>query len=286
MKLVAISDIHSNYIALQSALKMVDEIKSDGIIFLGDYVSDCPYPQKTMALLYECKNKYNCYFIRGNREEYFINYRKNSTKNWFYNSSTGSLLYTYENLTDTDLDFFESMPICYDINIKGCPIITICHGSPENTREEIKGKDILLDKYTKTINGEILLCGHTHRSDVYRLNDKEVIFCPSVGLPQDRNSNVRITVLECVIGNGVWKHKMLEVSCDNETIITKFFESGLIEKAPIWSHYIIKSIREQRDFPFQCLILAWEKAKTEGYTKNEVLPEKYWSEAAKELGII
>lgn len=284
MKLVAISDIHSNYIALQSALKMVDEIKADGIVFLGDYVSDCPYPQNTMALLFDYKNKYNCYFVRGNREEYFINYRKNSDKNWFYNSSTGSLLYTYENLTDTDLDFFESMPICYDIDIKGCPVITICHGSPENTREEIKGKDILLDKYTKTIKGEILLCGHTHRSDVYHFNDKEVIFCPSVGLPQDRNSNVRILVLDCV--DSVWEYEMLEIPCDNETLISKFFESGLIEKAPIWSRCIIKSIREQRDYPFQCLVLAWEKAQIESHIKNREIPEKYWFEAAQELGII
>jgi predicted phosphodiesterase len=49
MKIAIIADIHSNYAALEACLESVRHEKADGIVFLGDYVSDCPYPQKTLA---------------------------------------------------------------------------------------------------------------------------------------------------------------------------------------------------------------------------------------------
>ena len=186
MKLAVIADIHSNFVALEAALDMLNDINPDGIIFLGDYVSDCPYPQKTMEMIYKCRDKYNCWFIRGNREDYMLNHRKNPDDGWQYGSSTGSLLYTYENLTEKDLDFFESMPASCDIVIKDYPVITACHSSPKSTYEWIQGKPELLDKYTKQINGEILLCGHTHHVEIASYNHKTVVFCPSLGLMQDK----------------------------------------------------------------------------------------------------
>ncbi|MCH5190434.1 MAG: metallophosphoesterase, partial [Oscillospiraceae bacterium] len=119
-----ISDIHSNYAAFESAFNTIKKINPDGIIFLGDYVTDFPYPQRTMEILYKSKSAYNCWFIRGNREDYLLQHRKNSNDGWCHSSSVGSFLYTYENLTEDDLVFFSNMPICQDIKIDGASIIT------------------------------------------------------------------------------------------------------------------------------------------------------------------
>ena len=65
MKIAVLSDIHGNYIALQ---KCVDYALSRGIdtfIFLGDYVGELAYPQKTMEIIYFLKEKYNCFFIKA-----------------------------------------------------------------------------------------------------------------------------------------------------------------------------------------------------------------------------
>ena len=48
MRIAAMGDIHSNHIALEACMRWVYQNDIDGIAFLGDYVSDCPYPQKTM----------------------------------------------------------------------------------------------------------------------------------------------------------------------------------------------------------------------------------------------
>jgi len=76
-KLALISDIHGNYKALEAFLAWLEEHPVEGVISLGDYVTDGPYPQRTMKLLYEMREKYGCYMLRGNREEYLLGNRDN-----------------------------------------------------------------------------------------------------------------------------------------------------------------------------------------------------------------
>lgn len=66
------SDIHGNHTALR---RCIEEIKCRDIktlIFLGDYVGELAYPQKTMVYIRELMQRYECYFVRGNKEDYWI----------------------------------------------------------------------------------------------------------------------------------------------------------------------------------------------------------------------
>ena len=108
MKLAILSDIHGNYIALQSCLKHAWEQQVDAYLFLGDYLGEFPYPKKTLEILYELRSNYSCFFIRGNKEDYWINRRKDVRCDWKNgNHSIMAMLYNYENLTSADIDFFE-----------------------------------------------------------------------------------------------------------------------------------------------------------------------------------
>ena len=49
----------------------------DTFLLLGDFVAELPYPQKTMERLYALKEKYECIFIRGNKEDYWIEHQRN-----------------------------------------------------------------------------------------------------------------------------------------------------------------------------------------------------------------
>ena len=51
MKIAILSDIHGNYIALQKCLDHALSQKVDSYIFLGDYLGEFPYPQKTLEIL-------------------------------------------------------------------------------------------------------------------------------------------------------------------------------------------------------------------------------------------
>ena len=57
MKVAVLSDIHSNYHALEACCKDAVNCGACMFIFLGDYVSDLSEPQRTMDLVYEIQSK-------------------------------------------------------------------------------------------------------------------------------------------------------------------------------------------------------------------------------------
>lgn len=286
MKIIVISDIRSNYAAFESAFDTIEEINPDGIIFLGDYVTDFPYPQRTMELLYKCQSKYKGWFIKGNREDYLLQHRENPNDGWTYSSSVGSFLYTYENLTEADINFFGNLPSCLDIKIDDMPVVTACHGSPESTTENILLNSSAQVKYAKKIKGNILLCGHSHHRKIVPVKDKKIVFCPSLGLPQDgeKYGHSWITLLTSSDNN--WKIEFIDIKFDADTLIKDYRKSELIKYAPIFSECIIKSLQIHGDIAYQCVLLAWNNAKKDKFKGGKILPEKYWIQAAKELKII
>lgn len=110
MKLAVISDLHGNYYALAKVLAFLRSQEIDGIIGLGDFVTDGPFPQRMMRVLREMQEEFPCYLVRGNREEYLLENLRHP-QNWKAGSSTSGLLdYTFRNLTGQDLEFFEQLP--------------------------------------------------------------------------------------------------------------------------------------------------------------------------------
>lgn len=289
MYLAIISDIHSNYMALENALCQLEGLHPDGMIFLGDYLTDFPYPQNTLRLIDECRATFPCWFVRGNREDYLLSHRRDPTDGWRYSSSSGSLLYTYENLTKDDLDRFESMPISIDIDFaaltgdSSLPPLSACHASPRATKEWIMNRPALIEQCLSEVKGSALLCGHTHRGGIAEANHKRVIFCPSVGLPMDRRPGAKFLLLEPK--RGVWRYRTYIADYDKDKMAAEFERSGLAEKAGVWAKCIIRSMYEERDLAARCVALAWRIAASEKFD-GAILPEEYWERAARELGII
>ena len=75
MKIGVLSDIHSNYYAFRACVDYMVQAGVGDFLLLGDYVSDTPYPERTMELIYELREKYTVHMLRGNREEYLLDQR-------------------------------------------------------------------------------------------------------------------------------------------------------------------------------------------------------------------
>ena len=181
MKIAVLGDIHSNHIALETCIRHAMDQGVDEFLFLGDYISDCPYPDKTMKVVYEMEKKYCCRFIRGNREDYMLNHRKHPEERWTYSSASGNLLYTYENLTERDLDFYERIDIQGIYEKEGYPSFRYCHGSLTSSNELLLPEN--LDKIMSDLDVNLLISGHTHIQETVRFGNKRLIHPGSVGLP-------------------------------------------------------------------------------------------------------
>lgn len=284
-KIAVIGDIHSNYAALEKCIEHALKQKPDAFLFLGDYISDCPYPQKTMKIVYEMKRDYNCRFIRGNREEYMLHHRKNPGERWTYSSASGSLLYTYENLTEQDFRFFESLDIEGDYEKEGYPPFRYCHGSPMRSNEILEPEGENTRQLMKNLDVDLLVSGHVHFQEEKVYDDKKILHPGAVGVSWYFGGRTQYMMLHGAKSG--WEAVFFQLDYDVEKVVKDFETSGLNEKAPAWSKITIHTLRTGNDYNLACLTRAKELcAKAEGTVVWPDIPEKYWQQALQEFGIV
>lgn len=283
MKLALVGDIHSNHVALRATLAQVAREGVDGVVFLGDYVSDFPSPQKTLALLRECKTQYQTWFLRGNREEYMIGRHRGEGGRWTYCSQHGSLLYTYENLTDADIRFFEAMPIAATIRPEGCAPFAVCHASPEAAREYIADDEARMRECLDAICADLLFCGHTHAQKACAFGNRAVYFIGSAGLSEGAPGMAQFALMESE--GGGWRVELTGVPYDADEALAEFDSSGLGQKAGMWARAVESTVRTGRNACRTLIHTVARLARQDGKTAPFAIPEEYWIAAAAELGI-
>ncbi len=280
MRIAAFGDIHNNHIALEACLAKIDQIGVDGIVFLGDYVSDCACPQKTLALMREVAKRYRCWFIRGNREEYMIDHADGKSV-WENNSQSGSVLYTYENLTKADIDWFRSLPITMKVEIKGAPPFEICHGGHSQSRLMLLPGREEFDEELAQMETNLMLCAHTHESFIAEKDGKTIVNGGCVGLPDvSRKGYNGATFALLELSEGKWIPQLMRVDYDVEAVIREFHESGFMDRGHVWAKVVAKSLRTGQYYTLKSIDLVNQ------YVKETGLPfetEQHWQKAAEVL---
>lgn len=278
MKLALLSDIHGNYIALEECLRYIDQNNFDGVAFLGDYITDCPYPQRTIRLIKQTIKNYKTWCIRGNRENYMLNHR-NHPDEWCYNSQYGNFLYTYTELQTDDLLFFENMPIAATVKLENCAPFVICHGSPGRINEMLLPNAENSHEWLHKIEADYLFCGHSHNHFIYSYEGKKLVNCGSVGFSENSQTYTQFLQIEFV--NGKWDINPILLPYDINRMLGDFKASGIYEKYHWWAILLAEFLKTGTNYPVAALNRASEIANSQ----NMPLDEQHWQQAAYELGI-
>lgn len=277
MRVAVISDVHANYKALEAFLNYIEKNPVDAIIGLGDYVTDSPYPQRTLKMLYEMQNKYPCYLIRGNREEYLLNNDKNP-QGWKYGSPNGALLYTSQNVTRKDLEFFESLPSVKRLQLMDCPELMICHGAPESIRGNFEFEPQLKDEVMRTLPTQYLLGGHSHHQEVCVVHGKMYVNPGALGLAIDAvGGRAEFAIL--VGDEWSWKPQLVSIAYDLEGFLQDFTKCGLDEYGIILNRAVKKTLRTGKNYFF---LAVCEACKISGKPLAET-GEDIWQQVAEKL---
>lgn len=282
MKIAVLSDIHGNYVALQKCLEHAEKNNIDTYIFLGDYLGEFPYPQRTMKILYDIKRRHSCLFIRGNKEDYWINRRKETDCEWKDgNHSVGAMINNYENLTPMDLDFFESLPICKSVQYDEMEHILFCHGTPESNRGKLLPADEKTNEIVYQCPEKYIICGHTHIQRVVMDGSKKVINAGAVGVPLHSGGKTQYMILGD--DGREWTHDFIELEYDVEQVEKEIHSSGLYELSPYWCR-ITKHLIRTGEISHGTVLN--EAMRLNGYKDNWYnIPDIYWDEALKNYGI-
>lgn len=283
MDIAVLSDIHGNFVALNRCLEFAHGRGIFDFIFLGDYIGELAYPHKTMQLLYDLNNTDKCYFVKGNKEDYMLNYRANGEMGWKNNdSTTGSLLYTYSSLAEKDMDFFSHLKSSLEISLKDAPTITICHGSPYKTNEKLLPDNEKTFKILDSLSTPIVLCGHTHVQVKINHNNKCVLNCGSVGVPLQSDGKTQFMILHNE--NGKLFEEFISLEYDVDAVIQDMHDERLNERAPYWSFITEHLLREGKISHGKVLSRAMELCREKtGTCRWPDIPESCWEQAANEM---
>lgn len=283
MDIAVLSDIHGNNVALERCLEYALTQGISTFIFLGDYIGELAYPERTMKRLYELKKEYRCYFIRGNKEEYWLNYRDGGEVGWKdKDSTTGALLYAYNSFTERDLLFFEQLQFTQELVFDDMPPILICHGSPYKANEKLLPDDKRTIEIIDSVNTSMILCGHTHVQRKIEHNGRCVLNPGAAGMPLSSDGKAQFMILH---GDaGIWSEEFVSLDYDVDIVIKAMHEVKLYEHAPSWSR--ITEYALYRGDISHGLVLSRAMELCRQATGSCIwpdIPEGYWQQAVKEM---
>jgi len=283
MKLAVFSDIHGNYIAFEKCINYALKQGITSFIFLGDYLGEFPYPQKTMELIYTLKEKYVCYFVRGNKEDYWIKRHYNNHCEWKDgNITVGALKYSYAHLTEKDIAFYETLPIIQEVKIEDAEPILICHGSPNRNNEKMLPDQENTKHIMEECSYKYILCGHTHIQYAINYENKIVLNPGAVGVPLHSGGKAQFMILYKDYHD--WQYKFVELDYDKERVIEELRESGLEREAPYWSQVTKNLVLTGELAHGEVLSRAMQLCEETGENCNWYdVPEVYWKKAIEEM---
>lgn len=283
MNIAVLSDIHGNHIALRKCIEYAVSQDSQAFCFLGDYVGELAYPEKTMELIYDLKSRYPCFYVRGNKEEYWLNYRDKGENGWRDgDSTTGSLLYTYNRLTARDLNFFDELQIAQKLVMEKLPELLICHGSPNKINEKLLPGEESTRRSMDLADTSVILCGHTHIQGRIEHNGKSVWNPGSVGVPLQSGGKAQFMILHGV--DREWRPEFISLSYDKEKVIQELHDDGLDRHAPYWCKITENLLSKGNITHGKVLARAMTLCREEnGECVWPDIQESYWQRAWQEL---
>ena len=277
-RLAVISDVHGNYKALEAFLEYCEEHPVDGMICLGDYVTDSPYPERTMKLLYEMRERYTCYMIRGNRENYMLD-NEREDQGWKPSSANGALYYTSLHLTAEDMDFLGSLPEERSVEIEGYPSLHLCHGTPGRVRGNVTLEEGLRETALEIIQERYLLGGHSHCREIFTRQGKTYLNPGSLGLAMNHTGKVAEFAVMTAAEGAEWDISLHSIPYDVDSFLKDFTESGLDEYGMVLNRAVKKFLMTGRNYFFESIT---EAEKIAGCPIREV-PEEIWDLVARKL---
>ncbi len=264
MKIAVLSDIHGNIFGLKKCIELSEKENINHYIFCGDYISDIPQSHNVIKYLKELNKKYNCYFVRGNREDYIIDYLNTPNKNWSLENRNGPMFCTLNELDEGDIEFINKLPESLEINIKEISSIFVTHKPCSITN-----------------NYKYVLYGHTHKPEYYTNQNINYINPGSVGLGLSNNFCSEFAILN--IENDQENIKFIKIKQEITPIIQSIINSQLPKTSIRWDSILIKTIEDNIDYSEIYIKKVIENAKLKNINNLDDIPIDIWEKTRNEI---
>ncbi len=283
MRLAVLADIHGNLPALEAVLDDAKQHEVDRFIVAGDLTGG-PQDSKVIRKL----RSLDSWMVRGNREEYLLNFDKREGKHWAF------LRCLYRRLDSDTLDFIASLSDQRVLAVNGAEPIRVVHGSPQSSRESLfpnRNPDKLhvfrqagimtpgcnptrVDLVLDQIDENVLVCGHTHIPWVQRHEGKLALNPGAVGLPINGDPRAQYATLTGQSDHWQTEHRAIPYDIDRTR--AAFHENGLLEEGGGFARACLLNIETGQNVPGRFIEYAHQVAGHAGFERNAILPDALW----------
>lgn len=187
MRLLVLSDIHSNHTALRKVLD--DAGDWDRALCAGDLVGYGPDPNGCLATV----RSEGIMCIKGNHDDATVT----GETTWFNQVAARAIEITRGIITRSNRSYLQKLPTSLHLELGGVKIVSY-HGSPENPLREYVYPGMArlrAEGFMQRTGADLLVLGHTHVP--YIIRDHRVIMNPgSVGQPRDGDPRASYMLVE------------------------------------------------------------------------------------------
>jgi predicted phosphodiesterase len=226
MRYVVLSDVHSNWEALEAVLSYLEKVKYDKIVFLGDFVGYGANPNECVALLKEIVE----YAVLGNHDLAVFNPEE---ARYFNPYAREAIHWTRLVLGRDNINYLSRLPLSLEIE-KGILMVHSTPVKPERWEYLLSVNDALT-QFMK-FEGKIALFGHSHipgaflmsnngievvveRKLIIRENHRYLINPGSVGQPRDMDPRASFGLLDTDAGIFEWHRVEYDIHKAQEKIV-------------------------------------------------------------------
>lgn len=194
MRLLIVSDIHSNIAALEAVVK--DAGKVDAVAFAGDAVDYGPCPAQCIAWL----RQYATWGVRGNHDEALAHDTSCRCSEAFRELSIATRAMNQERVTKADRSYLASLPLTalFDFGgtrfgmIHAAPADPMYHYLPPGISDD--GLRVEMGDFSNMV--DVVILGHTHLPFVRELENFIVVNPGSVGQPKHGDPRAAYAIWE------------------------------------------------------------------------------------------
>lgn len=219
LRLLVVSDIHSNLSALQRVLEDVGPF--DAAFCAGDIVGYGPDPRECVGIIVE--QGFRC--VAGNHDTAVV-----TGDALGFNLYAADAVAINERLLDGKCRaWLGGLPTGLTFNIENINV-TVYHGSPYDPLNEYvfpMEAGLRAQEFLDLTGADVLILGHTHVPYVHRLSRRVVVNPGSVGQPRDGNPKASYMIIDIEGGATAIEHR--RVWYDVEEVASRMRRLGLPE---------------------------------------------------------
>ncbi len=269
MKVAVLADIHSNYIALQTAVENIADWKPDYVIVAGDLINRGPDPLNCVTLLRLLEKSERWTIFRGIHEDYVVeNYDQKNDLTEFERDVHSPSLWTASKL-GSELSYVRGLETDFILPGPDGRNLHFVHGSmisnrdgiyPDTSDSELEKKIEGTSEHVNDWKPPAVFCvGHTHRPLQRYFKNSLVINVGSVGLPFDGDQRICYAQLVWEHRKNQWNSSIIRLNYDLKKAEDRFHSTGYLESAGPLSKIVLTELHTA-----QSLLYFW----AESYQNN------------------